>query len=291
MPCYHPVEGYRGTDGSLSFGRKGTTGLPMRVPCGRCIGCRLERSRQWAVRMMHEASLYDENCFVTLTYDDKHMPENGSLDKTAFPKFMKRLRKTGAKARYFHCGEYGEQTLRPHYHACLFGFDFRDKIPWSTRGGSPVWRSPELERLWPFGQSEIGSVTFESAAYVARYVTKKITGQAAEEHYERLNPLTGELIQVEPEFATMSRRPGIGAGWLDKFQGDVYPWDEVIVRGRPTKPPRYYDVRFGSKDESGLEKIKRARSLRRVREDESPGRLASRELCAKARLSLKKRGL
>lgn len=292
MPCYSPLTGYRKGTGGITFGalNKGT-GMPMKLPCGRCIGCRLERSRQWAVRMMHEAQLHEENCFLTLTYDDEHLPEHGSLDKEAFPRFMKRLRKTGINARYFHCGEYGENTMRPHYHACLFGHAFPDKTKWAVRNGNPVWRSTTLERLWPYGNSEIGSLTFESAAYVARYVTKKVTGRDADTHYERLDPSTGELVQLTPEFATMSRRPGIGSGWLDRFITDVYPSDEVVANGHPSKPPRYYDERLRSTDPDQFEGIRRNRHLRRNRDDETPERLAVRETCTKARLNLNPRGL
>lgn len=244
------------------------------------------------MRMMHEAQLHDRNCFLTLTYSDDHLPENGSLDRSAFPLFMKRLRRSGATVRYFHCGEYGEHTQRPHYHACLFGHDFSDdRVPWTSRNGLPTWRSPQLERLWPFGNSEIGTLTFESAAYVARYVTKKVTGERAQAHYERVNPLTGELVQIEPEYATMSRRPGIGAGWFEKFGSDVFPSDEVIVNGRPCKPPRFYDERLRAKDESQFERIRADRRQRRSRDDETPQRLAARETCTKARLNLKPRGL
>lgn len=293
MPCYHPLEGYRSGTGGITFGALNSgTGLPMRLPCGRCIGCRLERSRTWAMRMMHESKLHDHNCFLTLTYSDDHLPESGSLDRKAFPLFMKRLRKSGVKARYFHCGEYGDNTGRPHYHACLFGHAFQDdRKHWTNRNGLPVWRSDELERLWPFGHSEIGSLTFESAAYVARYVTKKITGDRAESHYECVNPLTGELYQIEPEYATMSRRPGIGAGWFEKFSTDVFPSDEVIVNGKPCKPPRYYDERLRASDPEQFERIRASRRLRRNREHETPERLQARETCAKARLSLSPRGM
>ena len=149
--------------------------------------------------------MWDRNCFVTLTYNDEHLPANGSLNKRDITLFLKRLRKRYGKGiRYYQCGEYGELLSRPHHHAILFNHDFEDKQLWSVRGGVRLYRSASLEQLWPYGYSTIGDVTFESAAYVARYVVKKITGEREGEHYR------GKM----PEFATMSRRPGIGRGWL-----------------------------------------------------------------------------
>ena len=107
----------------------------------------------------------------------------------------------------------------------LFNLDFPDKVEWATRGDFPVWRSPVLESLWTHGRTEIGSVTFESSAYVARYITKKVTGDAAAAHYRSVDSRTGEYIDRDPEYSTMSLRPGIGAGWYEKFKGDVYPSD------------------------------------------------------------------
>lgn len=292
MPCYHPLRGWRNGSGGISFSRSESIGLEMRVPCGQCIGCRLERSRQWAVRCMHEASLYEDNCFVTLTYDDEHLPADGSLDKSHFQKFMKRLRKANPdeRIRFFHCGEYGDLG-RPHYHACLFNKDFADKVPWKMRNGFPTWLSEELASLWEFGFHELGSLTFESAAYVARYVTKKVTGRNAAEHYERVNPLTGELYQLEPEYTTMSRGGrgkglgGIGQPWFEKFKAEVYPADEVIVRGKRMKPPRRYDEYLRAELPEMAESIKRSRSLDRDRSEETPERLSVREVCARARLT------
>jgi len=286
VPCYHPIDGFRGADGSLVFSRSKGTGLPMRVPCGRCIGCRLERSRQWAVRCMHEASLHDQNSFVTLTYDDDHLPPGASLRKADFQKFMKRLRKRVGRVRFFHCGEYGEELLRPHYHALLFGYDFGDKTLWAERGGNPTFRSVELESLWPVGHSEIGAVTFESAAYVARYCLKKVSGKLAAAHYERVDVESGELFQAEPEYATMSRRPGIGRGWIEKFSSDVYPSDELVIRGHASKPPRYYDTFFAEQDPEGFSRIKLDRARGRNHSDETSERLSVREVCTSARVAL-----
>ncbi len=237
--------------------------------------------------MMHEASLHPQNSFITLTYADEYLPAAGSLDKSAFPKFMKRLRKRKPddRIRYFHCGEYGEQTGRPHYHACLFGFDFSDKIPWSVRNDHQVWRSGELEEIWPFGRSEVGSFTFESAAYTARYILKKVTGKSAEKHYEAIDPRTGEVVQKEPEYTTMSRRPGIGKEWFDKFKKEVYPSDEVIVRGKSTKPPRYYDNIYEQESPRDYESVLSIRRRGRRPEEETPDRLSVRKVCAEARIA------
>ncbi len=231
---------------------------------------------------MHEASGHEANAFITLTYSDEFLPPGGSLVKADFQLFMKRLRKAIApdRVRFFHCGEYGAELSRPHYHALLFGHDFSDKVLWADRGSGPVWRSSLLERLWPYGLSEIGSVTFESAAYVARYVTKKVTGRLADDYY--VDRSTG--VVREPEYATMSRRPGIGHAWLERFHGDVYPSDEVISRGRSAKPPRYYDNWLSVRDPDLWAKLKRDRAKARHREDETPDRLAVREVCARAGL-------
>jgi len=297
VPCYHPIDGFRGADGSLVFSRSKGTGLPMRVPCGRCIGCRLERSRQWAVRCMHEASLHDRNSFITLTYDNDHLPRGGSLVKVHFQKFMKRLRREAGKVRFFHCGEYGDRHHRPHYHALLFGLNFPDSLRIEDSfGGHPQWMSPLLSKVWSedkvsIGRATIGELNFESAAYVARYSLKKKHGKRAEAHYERVDSESGELFQAEPEYATMSRRPGIGRGWIEKFSSDVFPSDELVVRGSVSKPPRYYDEYYKARDPGGFEEIKRTRAKGRQRGDETPARLSVREVCATARANLFKRRL
>lgn len=258
--------------------------MPAVVPCGQCIGCRLERSRQWAVRCMHEASLYESNCSVTLTYADEHVPPGGSLDRRAFPLFMRRLRKRGAEVRTFYCGEYGERLGRPHYHALLFNWVFPDAVGVRDAGAYLARRSPMLEELWPFGLSEIGEANFEMAAYVARYVTKKVTGARAAEHY-------GGKV---PEFAGMSRRPGIGAAWFDRFHREVYTGDSVIANGRECRPPRYYDERLKQRDPFALQalKLERARKVKVFGSfaEESYQREAD-ELVLKAKLGAKKRRL
>lgn len=296
MPCYHPLEAWRGRKGGVVFDKSESCGARIQLPCGQCIGCRLERSRQWAVRCMHEASLHDENSFITLTYADEHLPSDGSLQKKDFQDFMKRLRwrYRDRSIRYFQCGEYGEQLARPHYHACLFGFDFPDKVLWKrSAGGVRLWTSEVLASLWPFGFSTVGAVTFDSAAYVARYVLKKFNGEDAAEHYARVNLLTGELVVVQPEYVCMSRRPGIARGWIERFRNEVECSDSVVVRGFECKPPRYYDEVSKAADLSAFE-VRKSERMRKAlvhAADQVPERLRVREVCAAAKVASQGREL
>ncbi len=295
MPCFSPLDGYRSRTVNASGKRsivfdfrEGFQDRPVTVPCGQCIGCRLEKSRQWAMRCVHEASLYEENCFITLTYDDERLPLSGSLDKTAFPKFMKRLRRRydDQRIRFYHAGEYGDRFGRPHYHALLFGFDFADKYPWTTRSDFPVWRSEILESLWPHGQSEIGSVTFDSAAYVARYCVKKVTGDKADDFYSVVTEL-GEVVPIQPEYSTMSRRPGIGKAWYDEFKSEVYPSDGVVINGKVVKPPRFYDGQYELEDPRSMATVKAARRSAQHYDEQRSSRLFVRREVFEANLQLK----
>lgn len=277
MPCYSPLHAWRG--GVLPSGkreilfkksRSGTASVvSLKLPCGQCIGCRLERSRQWALRCVHEASLHDRNCFITLTYNDDNIPDGGSLCVRDFQLFMKRLRKYahGSRIRFFHCGEYGDKLGRPHYHAIVFGFDFDDKVLYKvTPRGDKLYRSSALESLWTVGHSILGDVTFESAAYVARYCVKKVTGKNADLHYADV--VTGELRK--PEYTTMSRRPGIGRGWYDKWKADVFPRDYVVSRGIKMRPPKFYDGIYELEDLETFRSLK-VRRISRVRELDPTG--------------------
>lgn len=266
---------------------------PLQVPCGKCIGCRLERSRQWAVRIVHEASLHTHSCFVTLTYDDDHCPSG--LVYRDFRLFMRRLRKFCPGVRFFMCGEYGERFSRPHFHAVLFGCGFPDRaLVGRFPSGSLFYRSAQLEELWPHGFSSIGEVTMESAAYVARYVLKKVDGkQRAEGHYEAVDWRTGEVVDREPEFARMSLKPGIAAKWFGKYRGEVFPRDQVVVNGVKMTPPKYYKVLLERVDELGAEAVAAARQQKAeaMASDNTPARLAVREEVVRGRLSFRRRSL
>lgn len=291
MPCYAPLTGFYSKDVGKS-GKRGITfdrgasfsGVSIKLPCGQCIGCRLERSRQWAVRCMHEKQMHTDSCFVTLTYGDDYLPEGGTLVKSHMSLFVKRLhnrllRSRGRGIRFYGCGEYGEQYGRPHYHLLIFGYDFLDKkLSQRNKRGEPLYTSSELSELWTFGHHAIGSVTFDSAAYCARYIMKKVTGEFAQDYYDVMTS-DGQIVSRVPEFTNMSRRPGIGLTWFKKYGSHAYKWDSVVINGKEVRPPRYYDVQYELVDSSRLAalKSKRKRQALKHRSDNTPERRRVRE--------------
>lgn len=268
MVCYHPIEvvfpavtdrdGKRRLIFSKSFAKDdkmffddtpivrdlydyaNIKGFKIKVPCGRCIGCRLDYSRMWAIRSIHEAhSHMDNNTFVTLTFNDDHLPLDCSLSKPFIQSWIKRFRKKfGDGIRYMLCGEYGDKNSRPHYHILFYNFKFPDQYVWTTRHGQIYYRSKMLEDLWtdPYssvsrGFSVIGDVTFESSAYVARYVTKKMFGAKAPSWY----------AGREPEFMLCSRMPGLGSEYLHKYYKDIFNKGYIVLpNGYKAPIPRYY---------------------------------------------------
>lgn len=305
MPCYFPLQAQFSlrSDGkkdikfskanyeAFKASRKPLGDNNLSIPCGRCMGCRLEKSRQWAVRCVHEAKCFEDNCFVTLTFAPEHLPTDGSLCRKHVQDFLKRLRsKFGdRKIRVFYCGEYGEDLGRPHYHLCLFNFDFKDRKKLWRINDFWYYSSETLNKLWPFGHSTVCDFSFETAAYVARYCTKKVNGNEKDSHYTKPNIHTGEDVKVIPEFAGMSLKPGIGKTWFDKFaKTDLFPHDNVVSRGAKSKPPRYYDLLREREDPEGFAKAKEAR--RELGESMSNNstfkRLATRLKCLEARTRL-----
>lgn len=290
-------ETYKDLQSQMGMQEKLLTGLP----CGQCVGCRLERSRQWAIRMMHEAQLHVDNCFITLTFDDKHLYQREnpkSLDKSDFQKFMKRFRKKfpDINIRYYMCGEYGELYKRPHYHAIIFGYDFSDKKLEKIVDGNRYYTSDTLRTLWPYGFNIITSVSFDTCAYVARYIMKKHLGKNAWKHYaEYFDDVSGEFVGHRiPEYTTMSRRSGIGKQWLDKYLQDVYPKDKVFMRGKGySKPPKYYDSLYEIINPEDYSRIKQDRisaALSQAHES-STERLIAKQAVKLAQTSTLKRNL
>jgi hypothetical protein len=308
MSCYKPLTAYRSKERdcnnkyTIVFDPAQAYDLvKIQLPCGKCIGCRLEYSRQWAMRCMHEVSLHDKNCFITLTYDDEHLPKNKSLIHEDFQYFMKRLRKKyGNGIRFFQCGEYGEVNGRPHYHAILFNHDFDDRTYLKTVNGYKYYNSQSLLDLWHHkGMVHVGDAEWESCAYVARYITKKIN-PGDKEHKDKFfqkygywDPETGELFHRKVEYTSMSTKPGIGKEWFNKYHKEVYHTDSVVFRGMEMKPPKYYDNQFEIIGGEKIHTVKEAREKEALKrkKDNTRKRLKAREEVHLARAKLLKRGL
>lgn len=261
MTCYHPVV--------LHQNRVSVILGPGAVrPCGQCIGCRLDRARSWALRCVHESQLHEQNSFITLTYRNENLPSDCSINQRALQLFFKRMRKYygNESFRYYACGEYGDRFSRPHYHVCLFGIDFDDKegiykanYRWHKNHFqkgvfNDLYTSPSLEKIWGNGFVTVGELSLESAGYVARYCMKKITGKKAKSHY-------GNRV---PEFALMSRKPGIGGKWFEKYSNDVYPKDFTTINGQRIKPPKYYDSLLEKLNPQMFKQLKEEREKRRL---------------------------
>lgn len=286
MPCYHPIPAWR-KERSEDTGKRGisfapTPGNQIEIPCGRCIGCRIERSRQWAVRCLHESKSWEVNSFVTLTYNRENLPSNGSLVPEDFSKFIRALRDRWRHferppIRFFACGEYGGKLGRPHYHALLFNCHFSDRRYLKKVRGNKLWVSKELDDLWGKGFCTIGSVTFQSAGYIARYTLKKINGPSAAAHY-------GDKV---PEFLRMSLKPGIGGAFIEKFADETFRDDACIVAGQRVKVPRYYDTYLERVNPALAAKVRLERKLAGAGNPDSTGsRLIVRETVKQAAVKM-----
>jgi hypothetical protein len=297
MQCFHPITAWRAKEAnptgkhSLVFSfNKATCGQELQVACGKCIGCRLTKSMEWAVRAVHESKLHEENAFLTLTYSPENLPEDGGLNHKHYQDFMKRYRKAypEKKIRYMMCGEYGEKPQtetdvqhvtktvvgkktrkrsvlgRPHYHAAIFGHMFDDLQPyksWNSKGKTfRLYTSEKANKLWQLGYAVIGDLTLDSAAYIARYTTKKLSGELAKDHYQKVNIKTGEIHDVIPEYVQASRRPGLGNQWWQQFKTDTYK-DRIHIKGEQYKVPKYYDRLLEDLDPYEIEAIKQKRAI------------------------------
>lgn len=234
---------------------------------------------------MHEAEQHTDSCMVTLTYDEKHKPNDGSLKPVDCQLWLKRLRKQypDKTIKFFLAGEYGDQLKRPHYHVLLFGIDFQNEIDYNSKDPRPF--QADLQRTWEFGHVHVAPLTFETASYVARYCLKKQS-----EEIDYVDKTNGVVLQRE--FTRMSRRPGIASSWIKANHVDTYKDDTVIHSKKISRPPRYYDKVVSKL--FGEEKLKKIK-LKRIKEsfvrrkDCTPDRLSVKEKIAKARNLILKR--
>lgn len=288
MACFRPLYGWQTEPGApLSFGAEPPNTRKVDIPCGYCLGCRLAKSKAWAVRCMHEAQTHRDNCFITLTYSqDNYRP---GLNHADFRRFIRRVVAAKGKTRYFMCGEYGDKFQRPHYHAILFGQRFPDTK--HTKAGG----SEELERLWGMGFTSVDEANMETAAYIARYQVKKVYGLRASAYYTRVDMRTGEYVRVRPEYCAMSKGPAIGHEFLTRYWPEIYAArDGVVTKGGATlKAPRYYDEWLERNHGKLREEknIERTEKLRLYEKDNTDERLQTRELIAYENIKRKTRQL
>lgn len=230
------------------------------LPCGKCEECRIDQSNQTATRALIEAQKWPVNAFVTLTYDNIHLPKKRTLKKRDLQLFWKRLRKH-YKIRYLACGEYGPQTRRPHYHAIIFNYWPEDcELHSYNHEEQPLFTSKKLAKIWKNGYVIIAPVNYETCAYVARYVVKKAYGLDKNFHLKN---------GLEPEFILSSRRPGIGGPTPEIWRNWGQPLktkDGVKIKPIPTytrkkmrEENREYYFKKAEEIAHALKKIARAK--------------------------------
>lgn len=246
MGCFHPLEAYPAPPGAkdrrpvFSSHQSYQGATAFKLPCGRCIGCRRDRQMEQALRAMLEVQTSSAASFVTLTYRPEDLPSNLSVSVDVHQAFMKAVRYEFGPVRFQMCAEYGDQFGRPHYHYNFFGLDFsEDRKPvGKAKSGALLYGSPRLEKCWPFGFHWIGDTTLATAAYVAGYIGKATQGDRAAEMYRREAP-DGQPFWVSPQFGLSSRRPGLGAAWVQRFWDSDAKSPFLVVDGRPYPMPRY----------------------------------------------------
>lgn len=272
MKCYSPIPAYRGRTNpetgkqSIVFTPQESIGQRLELPCGKCPACRADQSMMWSVRAHQEASLHKQNGFITLTYDDAHCPPE--LRKEDLQKFFKRLRHHAGKFRYFACGEYGEKTRRPHYHALIFGHDF-------LAGAEPLGEhfvNPVISEIWGQGHTVVDPVNMATCCYVAGYTNKK---------------------NADPDtFTLMSRNPGIGHDWLDSFGDDLRRNGTVAIEGREYAIPKRYLAWKDAEDPTFFDEVKQERKhYVRLKKIETVMQARARLLNQKARIKTKKESI
>lgn len=300
MSCNKPLIAFQNIEKnergkrSISFSPNGNS-VPTALPCGQCMGCRLDKARSWAIRLHLEGLQHEESCFITLTYSEENIPYGNSLVPEDLSRFIKRLRKHcgDSRIRYYGVGEYGGSTERPHYHAIVYGYNFPDRKRFIDRGHYTIDNSAILARIWPFGHATVQNNSIECAAYVSKYAIKKITGEKASSWYEKIDSETGEVYSRVPEFSRMSRRPGIGHKWLLKYYKDLYP-KGYITDGKGVKipPPEYFNKMYEKWYPEEMEKFrdsKREENFRRYMEANTE-RMEAREIIQQANYKIRRGG-
>lgn len=292
MPCLKPIEAYQYADGGTPVFEKPNNrpARSIRLPCRRCIGCRMDYTFHWTNRGMCELMMHPRgSChFGTLTYDDDHLPKYGDLVYEDFTRFVKEVRRNVGPFRYMVTAEYGEQTGRPHFHPHIFGLEVPDLVV-AGRGsnGDTLFASELLEGLWGKGMVRLGEVTPTTLQYTTGYALKD-TGAMHEENYRAVDESTGELVQLRPPFMRVSNKPGIGGEWFDQYgMTDVVPKGFTTHYGKKYPTPPYFVERIKDLDEAAYERVKQERREAAAESerhpDNTPKRRGGRERAMVAR--------
>lgn len=290
MPCESAIDAWqparKGRPLKFSRPRDGHIYEEIQVPCGTCILCREAQAKDWTARILHEANQHALACMITLTYSDEHEPEHRSLDYRDLVKFWKRLRKAGKRFQYYAVGEYGDKSLRPHYHACIFGEAWLDNR--IIKSEEPRhWTSLELEKAWGKGMVDVTPLNGATAAYAAGYIMKKLN---AKQQYVRTDEETGELIPLEQPRSFMSKN--LGKKWWNTYQAHVVSHDFIVIGGSRTKPPKAYDRWLQGMDEEKIRKIKERRKerYRKEEKEKEEEKMRARARNAHAHAGVRRRG-
>ncbi len=295
MACTKPIPAqkyFSGKTGKSNIRLKGTNFKPnLELNCNNCLSCRLRKAKEWALRCWHESQMHDTNCFVTLTYDDKHIPDYHNLDHRDFQLFMKALRnKLGHPITFFMCGEYGDGTHRPHYHVLLFGYFPTDAQYHRTQNGNRYYKSEILDSAWKCGFTDTSHVSYKASGYIARYTLKKqLPKEDAQDRYCYVDP-DGELHIRKFEYVRMStgrdKWTGIGGKWIQKYSKQTLEHDYVLdPDGNQCPVPSYYqdylaaEVCAETAEQNKLARIEKARND----PNNDPSRLPAKAICAAAK--------
>lgn len=275
MACFHPMKAYKIDEGITFKLPKYGYYEELKIPCGKCIGCKLDHANDWATRCWCEMQSWKNNCFVTLTYNDENLPDGGYLSKEDIQKFLKRLRyyetgieewenpqngKTEKPIRYLLCGEYGPNgTRRAHYHLLIFNWK-PEKLKFykENHNGDKLYTSKQINEIWGKGFATIGELNYKSACYVARYCTKKM--------FNNIKHAELKKMEIQPEFILMSRNGGIGIKHWKQYKKEILKREGILIKIKDKvknkRIPKYYERKYKEENEKQYEKYRTKKILK-----------------------------
>ena len=273
--CTRPLKGWAAHGGGFTYNvNRGWKDRPLTIPCGKCIECKGVARFEKAIRTYHtlETEPGRRGCFVTLTYDQEHLPSSGELQLEHLQKFLKRVRhKMPRRVSYLAAGEYGSKGGRPHYHLCLVGYE-----PKEVKRRDDRYEDPVVADAWSLGGTHVGTLTPAACMYTAKYLQKDVVALEAQ------GPARNDGVggsPGSPEFCVMSRKPALGRAFVERYWEDIYgdDFDAVVWDGVKIRPPRYYD-RWLKENHPDVWKRISAKRLEERTEEASYRELFAREI-------------